>query len=282
MRRETPTNRPREVRRVGAPADTPRLPADPLEFADLELDRRAGELRRCGAPIHLAPLTWRLLLLLLDRAGELVSRDELREALWGEGTGGDHEVALNHCVTRLRRALGDDLGQPRFVLTVPRRGYRFVATVRRPLGAGPRSLAVIPFENLNGRFEDEYLADSMTEVLLNELGRRRSIRVVPRQSVLHLKGSTLPLRELARELAADALLQGALLRCEGHLRVTSELVAVSPERHLWAGSQEGELSDLFGFFGRASHCIADSVVRAMRGPALELEAADALGSLGPA
>jgi len=257
-------------------ADDPQLSTDLLEFAGLELDRRAGELRRSGAPVHLAPQTWRLLLYLVDRAGELVSRDELREALWGDHDAADLEIALNHSITRLRRALGDNLEEPRFILTVPRRGYRFVAPVQRQTCSEPRALAVIPFENLNGRFEDEYLADSMTEVLLNELGRRRSIRVIPRQSVLHLKGSTLPLDELARELAADAFLEGALLRCDSHLKVTSELVATSPERHLWAGGQEGEMDDLFGFFGRASRCISDAVVRAMRGPAMELDAAGAL------
>jgi len=99
-------------------------------FEEFELDVRAGELRRGGAPVKLQPQPFTVLALLVERAGDLVLRDELKRALWGEETYVDFERGLNFCVNQVRAALGDSAEAPRFVQTVPRRGYRFIARVR--------------------------------------------------------------------------------------------------------------------------------------------------------
>jgi TolB-like protein/DNA-binding winged helix-turn-helix (wHTH) protein len=103
--------------------------APPLRFGVFELDIDSGELRRHGLKVRLPDQSFQILKLLLGRAGEVVTRDELRHALWTADTFVDFEVGLNSAVRKLREALDDSADNPRFVETVPRRGYRFIASV---------------------------------------------------------------------------------------------------------------------------------------------------------
>src|SRR3989442_8968302 len=102
-----------------------------LRFGSFELDLRSGELRRNGSRVSLQDQPLQILSVLLERPGELVAREELRQRLWPADTFVDFEHGLNAAVKRLRDALGDSADTPRFVETVPRRGYRFVAPVER-------------------------------------------------------------------------------------------------------------------------------------------------------
>jgi DNA-binding winged helix-turn-helix (wHTH) protein len=101
------------------------------KFAAFELDARAGELRKDGVVIKLQPQPFKVLALLVEHAGELVSREELKKALWGEETYVDFERGLNFCINQARAALGDAAESPQFIQTIPRRGYRFIAPVTR-------------------------------------------------------------------------------------------------------------------------------------------------------
>ncbi len=98
-------------------------------FGLFEFDPASGVLTREGTPIRLQPQPARVLALLVERPGELVTRDELRAAVWGEATFVDFERGLNFCIAQVRAALGDSAESPRFIETVPRRGYRFIAPV---------------------------------------------------------------------------------------------------------------------------------------------------------
>jgi len=100
-----------------------------LRFGVFEFDRDAMELRRNGAPIRLQEQPLRILAALVERPGEIVTREELQERVWGKDTFVDFEQSLNKAVNRLREALNDEAGQPKYVETVPRRGYRFIAPV---------------------------------------------------------------------------------------------------------------------------------------------------------
>jgi TolB-like protein/DNA-binding winged helix-turn-helix (wHTH) protein len=117
-----------------------------IRFGDYQLDPEKGELRKKGQPVRLAPQPTKVLALLASRPGELVTREEIRELIWGGETFVDFEQGLNHCINQVRAALGDDSAAARFVETVPRRGYRFLAEVTRvheeppaPDGGGPAS-----------------------------------------------------------------------------------------------------------------------------------------------
>ncbi len=102
-----------------------------FRFGSLELDVAAGELLRRGKRLRLQPQVLRLLVLLLERPGEVVTREELQRAIWPADTFVDFEVGLSAAVYKLRQALGDSAETPRFIETIPRRGFRFIAPVRR-------------------------------------------------------------------------------------------------------------------------------------------------------
>jgi TolB-like protein/DNA-binding winged helix-turn-helix (wHTH) protein/tetratricopeptide (TPR) repeat protein len=102
-----------------------------VRFGSFELDLRTGELRKGGFRVRLQEQPLRILALLVDRAGELVTREDLRQTLWSHDTYVDFDRGLNNAVRRLREALGDSADAPRFVETLARRGYRFIAPVER-------------------------------------------------------------------------------------------------------------------------------------------------------
>lgn len=100
-----------------------------MRFADFEIDERSGELRRAGERVRLQDLPFRLLAVLVRRAGDVVTRDELRGELWGSETFVDAEAGLNTAIAKIRDALGDSADAPRFVETLPKRGYRFIGAL---------------------------------------------------------------------------------------------------------------------------------------------------------
>ena len=107
------------------------IPYSMLRFGTFELDEEAGQLRRDGTAVRLPPQPFRLLLLLASRPGELITREEIRQKLWGEDTFVDFDQGVNFCIKQVRSVLRDDADRPLFVETVPRRGYRFIAPVDR-------------------------------------------------------------------------------------------------------------------------------------------------------
>lgn len=106
------------------------LPARLLQFGTFEADLRTGELRRSGQRVPLQEQPFQVLCVLLQHAGELVTREELRASVWPEGTFIEFDYGLNTAIKKIRAAIGDEASSPQFVETVPRRGYRFVASVR--------------------------------------------------------------------------------------------------------------------------------------------------------
>ena len=108
-------------------------------FGLFEFDAVSGVLTREGAPVRLQPQPARVLAILVASAGEVVTRDALRQEVWNDGTFVDFERGLNFCIAQIRSALGDSADSPRFIETLPRRGYRFIAPVERLQPAGTLS-----------------------------------------------------------------------------------------------------------------------------------------------
>jgi cholera toxin transcriptional activator len=136
-------------------------PDSPVRFGSFELDVGSRELRTGGTRVRLQEQPFEILRVMLERPGHVVTRDELRQRLWPDGTFVDYEHSLNAAVKRLRAALGDDADNPRFVETLPRRGYRFIGAVgagdlaESPASGGNVRLAVLPFTCL-GEHAQEY------------------------------------------------------------------------------------------------------------------------------
>ena len=114
-------------------------PVRRYRFGTFEADAATGELRRKGMLVRLAAQPFQVLLMLLERPGQLLTREEISRELWPDGTFVDYEHGVNSAVNRIREALGDSAGNSRFVQTLARRGYRFIAPVERiEPGAGFR------------------------------------------------------------------------------------------------------------------------------------------------
>ncbi len=243
-------------------------------FGDYELDRSTLELRRAGRKIRLAPLPARALALLVSRPGMLVTREELRHELWGEDTFVDFERNLNYCINCIRDALVDTAASPRYIETLPRRGYRFIADVGRQRAFAEPTLAVMPFSNLNRDPAKEFFADGITDALITELAHLKAVRVISRQSVLHLKGSNSPLGDIARDLGVDGIVEGAVLHEGNRVRVTAQLILMEPERHAWAQSYDCDMSAVLATQRDAAREIASSVASALRPEVPPVPAAD--------
>src|SRR5262245_1960736 len=110
-----------------------------LRFGVFELDADAGELRRQGRRVHLAAQPFKVLAVLTGRPGEIVTRDELRRLLWNHGTFVEFDRGINFSIAEVRAALHDEARSPRFIETVPKRGYRFIADVHAAAAVEPRA-----------------------------------------------------------------------------------------------------------------------------------------------
>ncbi|HWC73165.1 MAG TPA: winged helix-turn-helix domain-containing protein [Gemmatimonadales bacterium] len=267
-----------------------------IRFGPFAVDLRAGELRKEGKKIRLQQQPLRLLVLLLEHPGEVVTREELRQAIWPTHEFGSFDEGLDAAVYKLRSALGDSAEKPRFVETLPRRGYRFIGTIdgvtssvprrswhapiRKPfiltggvaaalalalsLRAGPtgrhiHSLVVLPLANMSGDSTQEYVADGMTETLITDLGKIAGLRVISRTSAMHYKGTRETLPAIGRELHVDAVVEGSVLRSGDRVRVTAQLVEAPTDRHLWAETYERDVRDVLGLEDAVARAITNEV-----------------------
>jgi len=240
-----------------------------LRFESFELDVRSRELRKGKQRIRLQEQPFEILRLMLERPGDVVTREELARHLWPQGTFVDFEHSLNAAVKRLRAALGDDADNPRFVETLPRRGYRFIASLRDgetvavlPVVSDYKArLAVLPFANLSGDPAQEYFSDGLTEEMTLQLGRlgRGRIAVISRSSSNAFKGSGHRAREIGEILRADYLLEGSVRREADRVRITAQLVETRSEAHLWTDAYERSLTDCLSVQAEVAARIARSL-----------------------
>jgi TolB-like protein/DNA-binding winged helix-turn-helix (wHTH) protein/lipopolysaccharide biosynthesis regulator YciM len=287
---------------------TPSPARQVLRFGTFELDLTVAELRQNGVRVKLQDQPFRVLTALLERPRDIVTREDLRERLWPCDTFVDFDTGLNAAIKKLRQALRDDADSPRFVETIPKRGYRFIAPVEvcghpetarmsreatshspeatarsagqalrrryriglltigaailaavvvvavgfffqkraRPGDATARinSLAVLPLENLSSDRESDFYAEGMTDELITQLAKLGTLRVISRSSILPYEGKRQPLKETARALKVDAVVEGTVLRSDHRVRLTAQLIQVNPERHLWAESYDRDERDV--------------------------------------
>ena len=237
-----------------------------IRFGDYEADLRSGELRKRGTRIRLPGQSFAVLALLLEHPGELVTREELRARLWPSDVFVDFENNLNTAVGRLREALGDSAEKPRFIETLPRRGYRFIARlseapVRVPSPARRIKLAVLPLENLSGDPAKEYFSDGMTEELITQLAGLAPERlgVIARTSAMHYKGTCKDIARIGRELGVDYVVEGSVRRADDRVRISAQLILVSDQTHLWAQSYDGELGDILKLQSEVAEAITRQI-----------------------
>lgn len=280
-----------------------------------------GELRKHGTRLKIHEQPLKILALLVARPGELVTREEIRQSLWPSGTFVDFDNGLNSAINRLRAVLGDSAESPRFIETVPRRGYRLIAKAQDvqaatlPVQEAPRSgdstrvgwrggrrllyaavisatavlavivfalrrverhavashemhaaavpirIAVLPFTNLTGDPQQEYLADGMTEEMIAVLGGLSPGRldVIARTSAMHYKNTVETIPQIGRELNVDYLLESSMQSTAGGERITARLIRASDASQVWVGEFDVKPDAPASSQQQAAAGIADSI-----------------------
>jgi DNA-binding winged helix-turn-helix (wHTH) protein len=232
-----------------------------LSYGPFVLDEAARELQRDGVRTRLQEQPCRILGLLLARAGDLVTREELRQELWPAGTFVDFEHSLNAAIKRLRASIGDSAREPRFIETVPGRGYRWRNSSSAASGL---RLAVLPF-TAGGR-DDDFAGGLADEVIarLGQCGGGR-LRVIARMSALACTAAVQRASDVARLLAADYLVEGSVRRHAERARIAVWLVDAREEVQTWRDVYDLSVADPVPAQVQLASSIADAVVRQLFG-----------------
>jgi TolB-like protein/Tfp pilus assembly protein PilF len=235
------------------------------------LDDRLVEPSLCrisgpAGEVRVEPRAMEVLMALARSAGQTVGRDELIEAVWKHPHVTDD--VLSRCISMLRVALGDDKARPRFVETIPKRGYRLIMPVK-PIAAAaaassPISLAVLPFLNLSGDPGEEHIADGVTELLITHLALMPALRVISRTSAMHYKGTRARLTEIARELDVSRIVEGSVLRSGRQVQVVVQLIDPATDMHLFTRTYTRELTDLLKLQNEIVWQVAEEIGTVLR------------------
>jgi TolB-like protein/Tfp pilus assembly protein PilF len=225
-----------------------------IRFGEFELNEQTFTLRKSGAPVRIQQQPARVLAFLLNHRGTLVTREQIRLAIWGEDTFVDFEQGLNFCIRQIRLALSDQAEHPRHIETLPRLGYRFISQIEKSgddEAAAAASdekrlrIAVVPVEELSGK-EGDYFAAGLTEDMISALSRidpaRLRVTLVPKLE--RGDGMAAHLDRLQRELNLDYLLRGSVRRSGDTLRISALLHDLRDRCVLWSESYDRKAGDL--------------------------------------
>lgn len=239
-----------------------------LTFARFRFEPESARLWSGKREIKLTPKAAGVLAMLVERAGEPVSKEELFGRVWRGTVVGDD--ALVTCVQELRKALGDDARNPKFIETRHRRGYRFLAgildastpvSIATPPGV---TIAVLPFTDMSPGRDQDYLCEGLAEELIDALTHVEGLRVAARSSSFQFRGIGLDVKQVGRELGVDSLLEGSVRKAGDRLRITVQLIDTQSGYHKWSERFDRDLGDLFAI----QQEIAETVAGMLRGSAL--------------
>ncbi len=246
------------------------------EFADFLLDPAEQLLSRSnGDTVPLTPKAFLTLLVLLQNSGRTVEKEELLKEVW-PGTFVE-EGNLTVTIFMLRKSLGEGKTEPKYIKTVPRRGYRFVAPVKEvpalgqkmrpamhqntaPAGDEERvSVAVLPLLNVSGDASAEYLSDGITESIINTLSQLPALHVLARSTVFRYKGLDVDPISVGREMNVRAVLSGRLIQLGDSLIIRTELVDTENGWQLWGEQYNRKTSDILSVQEEISRNISEKL-----------------------
>src|SRR5882762_11439703 len=221
-------------------------------FDDVVIDCENFRMQKDGEIRTLSPLAFDVLILLIEHRGNVITKQELFDQIWKEVFVTDN--ALTRVIKEIRQAIGDKAYTPRYIETVTKRGYRFVAevaledSVPRQATAGAQrnipTMAVLPFKRLASE-SDEYLGLGMADVLITRLSNVRQVIVRPTSAVLRYAQADQDPVAIGRELRTEFVLEGSIRKYGQRIRATVQLVSVTDGRSLWAGKFDENFTDIF-------------------------------------
>jgi TolB-like protein/Flp pilus assembly protein TadD len=257
-----------------------------LLFGPFRLDMASECVWRGEEALRLTPKAFAVLRYLGERLGRLVSKDELFSAVWPKTIVSD--IALAVCIREIRKALGDDARMPRFIETVHRRGYRFIAAVTEAKGRADLSfglsaslgtqdsalstpaqpvlplpdkpsIVVLPFVNMSKDPDQEYFSDGLTDVLTGDLSLLSSLFVVARNSAFTYKGKATNVQDVGREMGVRYALEGSVQKAAGQARITAQLIDAATGFHLWSERYDRPLQGIFALQDEIVHKIVTTL-----------------------
>lgn len=223
----------------------------PIRFEPFAVDTANGRLLKFGVRVPLREQAFQVLVALLARPGDTVSRQELRQRLWSDATTVDFEAGLNTAISRLRDALGDEPESPRYIETVPKRGYRFIGTLARQT-----SVAVMPLEHASAGGDQDFLAEGFADEVIRIVSRFEGIRVCSRTAVSRLKDQRYDPVRTARELGVSHLIEGSLRRIGTEVRIHLHLVNGEDGFTIWSERFDGRCEEIFSLQDRVGDALA--------------------------
>ena len=280
-----------------------------IRIGDLTLDT-GRRLLVCGTePIQLGPLTYRLLLALVEAAPNIATHEELIDSVWG-GRDASPET-ISQRVKLLRDAISDDAANPRYIQLVRGQGYRLIPPVK-VLPAGPakrhwnkavaaiiaslflvmvaavfywlpatpegtpqesNSIAVLPFVDMSPEQDQAYFADGISEEILNLLANTTTLRVIGRTSSFSFKGQNVDVARIAEALDVTHVLEGSVRKSGNRVRITAQLVDASDGTHLWSESYDRELGDILTLQRELAASVAGALNVNLQGQELNVPSA---------
>lgn len=239
---------------------------------EVEIRPSSNEIVSDGQSVRVKPKAMAVLEHLIAAGGEVVTKHQILEGVWSNIT--VTESVLTDAIHGLRQALSDDPKQPRFIETIPRRGYRLVANIKVADSAGsdlqsrargiPR-IAVLRFSSLSDDPEDQYFCEGLSEDLVSGLGKSRHVEVVARTSSTKVAAGEADLLRIAQRLDASYLVNGSFRRSKERIRVIAHLIEPATGTEIWSDVYDRQLEDLI----KVQDDIARSICQAIS-PRLEI------------
>jgi TolB-like protein/tetratricopeptide (TPR) repeat protein len=256
-------------------------------FEEYAFDTDRRELHRGADVVSVAPQVFDLLDYLIRNRERVVSKDDLIKTIWNGRSVSD--AALTTRLNAARTAIGDSGDEQRLIKTLPRKGFRFVGTVReaqRPASAAvadtpaqqPKpalpfpdkpSIAILPFTNLSSDPEQEYFADGMVDDIITALSRFKALFVIARNSSFTYKGRAVDVKQVGRELGVRYVLEGSVRKAANRVRITGQLVDTATGGHLWAERFDGGLDDIFDLQDRVTESVVGAIAPAVEKAEIE-------------
>jgi TolB-like protein/tetratricopeptide (TPR) repeat protein len=241
-----------------------------LQIADLRVDPSLDEICKDGRTIKLEPKAMQLLMCLAERAGQVVSVDQLLDVVWKDVVVSQDSVYA--AVAALRRTLGDDPKCPRYIANVMRRGYRLIAPVTSwqvppagPTGDTARalpdkpSIAVMPFLNQSGDPAQQYFSDGITDDIITELSRWRQLAVRSRSASFRYRGAAVDIRQVARDLNVRFVVEGRVRRMGERIRINVQLVDAETGSDVWVEKFDHGIDEIFAVQDRVVQTIVSTL-----------------------